>query len=106
MTSKGKTKDQLAAEVKKLQRQLEILKKKPSAGSSSKTTPVKKATSTSLILKDSKWESFFKNSTNIILVVDKKGMILDINRVTKGTRKEDVVGHSVYLFVGEQFRKE
>ncbi|CAN5455600.1 PAS domain S-box protein [soil metagenome] len=89
MTLSKKTKDELIAEVKKLQRKVELLQKKTST-SASKESPN---------LKDSKWESFFKNSLNTILIVDKKGTILDINKTEKGFKKQDVIGQNVYSFI-------
>ena len=99
MTLAKKTKDQLIAEVKKLQRKVVALSK---VEPKTKSPKVKIATPSSEILKESKWESFFKNSANIILVVDKKGIILDINKLAKGTKKESVIGKSSFYFLDKQ----
>ena len=69
MTLSKKTKSELILEVKKLQRKLDLSQKKQ-APKHSKSTPN---------LTDSKWDSFFKNSLNIILIVDKSGKILVLN---------------------------
>jgi len=89
---KNKTKIELIAELKKLQRKLVLLETKSS----------KKNESKELVLSTSHWNSFFKNSANIIVVVDKKGNILDINRVVKGLKKETVLGQSAYSFVAKE----
>lgn len=95
MTLSQKTKSQLILEVKKLQRKLDSVQK---------NRPLK--TSDSLrILKDTKWDSFFKNSLNIILVVDKSGKILDINRVAKASQKGNIIGKKVYSFVEKESSK-
>ena len=60
---KNKTKIELIAELKKLQRKLVLLETKKSTKNDSKE----------LVLSTSHWNSFFKNSANIIVVVDKKG---------------------------------
>lgn len=95
MTLSKKTKSELILEVKKLQRKLDLVQKKQ-APKHSKNIPT---------LTDSKWDSFFKNSLNIILVVDKSGKILDINRVASTTKKENVVGKKVYSFVEKEATK-
>ncbi|MBA3971048.1 MAG: PAS domain S-box protein, partial [Bacteroidetes bacterium] len=89
MTLSRKTKDELVAEVKKLQRKIDSLQKK------------KSETGPSFLpdLKDSKWESFFKNSLNVILIVDKKGKILDINKVENPFKREDIIGQKAVGFV-------
>ena len=95
MTISKKTKSELILEVKKLQRKLDLSQKKQALKYSKNT----------LTLKDSKWDSFFKNSLNIIIVVDKSGNILDINRVVNTTKKENVVGKKVYSFVEKEAAK-
>lgn len=51
---------------------------------------------------NSHWYSFFKNSKNIIFVVNKKIEILDINKLEKGFKKSNVIGKSALLFVSEE----
>ena len=89
MTLSKKTKSELIAEVKKLQRKIESVQKKKS-----NEPPVTLAD-----LKGSTWESFFKNSLNRIIVIDKTGRILDINKVERRIKKENIVGKKVYDFV-------
>ena len=95
MTISKKTKSELILEVKKLQRKLDLSQKKQALKYSKNT----------LTLTDSKWDSFFKNTLNIIIVVDKSGNILDINRVVNTTKKENVVGKKVYSFVEKEAAK-
>ncbi|HLC82272.1 MAG TPA: PAS domain S-box protein, partial [Bacteroidia bacterium] len=95
MTLSSKTKSELIIEVKKLQRKLDLVQKKHP----------QKLSHPSPTLKDTKWDSFFKNSLNIIIIVDRKGIILDINKVTKARKKEDVVGKSAYSFVAKDAEK-
>lgn len=95
MTLSSKTKSELILEVKKLQRKLDLVNKKQSS-----ISPAKHQS-----FKETKWDSFFKNSLNIILVVDKSGIILDINRVASTTKKENVVGKKVYSFVEKDSAK-
>lgn len=89
MTLSNKTKSQLIAEVKKLQRKLDLIEKKQP----SKAKPT---------LKDSTWESFFKNSLNIIAIVDRRGIILEINKVAERSKVENLVGKSAYKFVSKE----
>ncbi len=91
---KNKTKIELIAELKKLQRKLVLLETKKSTKNDSKE----------LVLSTSHWNSFFKNSANIIVVVDKKGIILDVNRVVKGLKKQNVIGTSAYDFVSKEHK--
>ncbi len=95
MTLSKKTRTELIAEVKKLQRKLDSVKK----------TKNVKSPQNVLNLKDSKWESFFKNSLNTIVIVNLAGKILDINKLSKGRKKEDVLGQSVYGFVAKEAAK-
>ncbi len=90
MTLSKKTKDQLIAEVKKLQRKVELLQKKQSDTSNFFGSPN---------LKSAEWDSFFKSSLNTIVIIDKKGIILDINKVAPGTKKENVIGKSAFGFI-------
>ena len=91
MTLSKKTKSELILEVKKLQRKLD-LSQKTQAPKKSKNIPT---------LTDSKWDSFFKNSPNIIVIINRKGIILDINKVSKTNKKENIVGKSAYSFVAK-----
>ncbi|HEY0030351.1 MAG TPA: PAS domain S-box protein [Bacteroidia bacterium] len=87
MTLSKKTKEQLVAEVKKLQKKIDLLQKRQS---------VAKAPTSSL--KDSRWESFFKNAVNSIIVINKKGEIVDINRLST---EKNVLGKSIYDLVAK-----
>ena len=95
MTLSKKTKQQLIAEVKKLQRKIELAKKNSPSNFSKDQS--------GLICP--KWDSYFKNSLNMILIVDRKGIILDINKVAKTSKKENIVGRSVYSFVVKEVAK-
>jgi PAS domain S-box-containing protein len=92
MTLSKKSKTELIAELKKLQRTIRSFEK-------SQTSENKHTLS---ILSDLKWQSFFRNSQNIILVVDRRGIILDINSETKQVKKKDIVGKSAYSFVSDE----
>lgn len=96
MTLSQKTKTKLILEVKKLQRKLDLVQKKT----------ILKSSHASAILTDTKWDSFFKNALNIILVVDKKGTILDINRVSRAHKKEEIIGKNAYSFVAKDAVKK
>ncbi|MCK6649364.1 MAG: PAS domain S-box protein, partial [Bacteroidia bacterium] len=93
---KNKTKIELIKEVEKLQRKLSSLEKK-------KPSPEKPAEH---LFKGHIWESFFKNSANFIVIVDKNGVILDINRIVKGLKRADVIGASAYDFVSDAERSK
>lgn len=95
MTLSKKTKNELVAEVKKLQRKIESLQKKELSDSATSFPN----------LKDSRWESFFRNALNIIVIVDKNGRILDINKVNKPATKNDRIGKKIYEFVDNGARK-
>jgi PAS domain S-box-containing protein len=47
-------------------------------------------------LKAKIWESFFRNSEKIIILVDTKANIIDINDVVKGIKKKELIGKSVF----------
>jgi len=91
MTLSKRSKAELVSEVKKLQKKLEALKKSKSPAGQKKTL----TTSSN----NDRWESLFKQSANLIILVDKKGCILDINRLEKGTKRENIIGKIVYSFV-------
>ncbi|MGZ4116430.1 MAG: PAS domain S-box protein, partial [Bacteroidia bacterium] len=91
-----KTKTELISEVKKLQKKVEHLQKKQ-ASPKARSQPS---------LKDSKWESFFKNSLNTIVVIDKKGVVLDINRASRGRTKGMIIGKSIYSFIAKEAVKD
>ena len=93
MTLSKKTKPQLIAEVKKLQQKLDLAQKN------------KKSHLPQTTLKDPKWESFFKNSLNIIAIVDRRGNILEINKVAERSKVENLVGKSAYKFVSKDAAK-
>jgi PAS domain S-box-containing protein len=81
MALSSKTKTQLIAEVKKLQRKLALTEKKKAA------SPIKKG---------SPWEAVFKHSGNTVIVTDKSLTILDINNTGKARKKQDVIGKKAY----------
>lgn len=95
MTISKKTKDELIAEVKKLQRKIEFLQK------SNCVEPAKSF----LNLNGSKWGLFFKNAPNTIVIINRKGVILDINKVPKSFKKKNIVGKKVYDFVAREATK-
>ncbi|MCW3084957.1 MAG: domain S-box [Bacteroidetes bacterium] len=88
MSLSRKTKEELIAEVKKLQRKVEQLTKKA-------VQPAKQD--------KKKWDSVFKHSANTVIVIDKGFKVLDINRVAKGGwTKKTVLGRSAYDFGSEE----
>ena len=90
MTLSKKTKTELVSEVKKLQRKIELLKKnKPLS-----QLPSAKDISNN----DSKWDYFLKNSLDII-IVDRKLVIQDTNKLAKKSKKENVVGKNIDFFL-------
>ena len=98
MTLSKKTKIELISEVKKLQRKIELLKKNKTSVPTQFETPTN-------IFKSTKWESYFAHSENTVVAVDSKGIILDINKLAKGTKKENVIGKSAYSFVDKETLK-
>jgi len=96
MTLSKKTKPQLIAEIKKLQRKFELLQKKQLEAGSYFGSPN---------LNSAEWSSFFKSSLNTIVIIDKKGIILDINKVAAPTKKENIIGKSVFGFVVKEATK-
>jgi PAS domain S-box-containing protein len=75
------TKAELLAEVKKLQRNLELVKKK------------KEASAPEIL-----WQAAMKFSANMVVVVDKNYVIVDINKVKKGYSKKDILGKKAFDF--------
>ncbi|MGQ0827020.1 MAG: PAS domain-containing protein [Bacteroidota bacterium] len=85
MASSQKTKNQLIAEVKKLQRKVRLLSQKKSSGSKKSSKEEKK------------WASVFKHSANTVVVIDKNMTIIDINQVSK----KKAIGRKAYEFSSE-----
>ena len=96
MTLSTKSKIELLAEIKKLERKLKLLSNIQNISANKPSLP----------LNDSKWESFFKNSVNTILVIDKKGIILDINRTSSPSAKQKILGRTAYDFVEKSALKK
>lgn len=84
MLLSAKTKAQLIAEVKKLQRKLDAAEKKK-----------KPAT----LKKESPWQASFNYSANTVVAVDRNFVVLDVNQTSKGRSKKDVIGKKAYDFV-------
>ena len=84
-----KTKQELISEVKKLRKSLDLLQKK-------KISPEQKTQD--FLIKNFKWDTFYKNASNIIIVLNTKAIVLDINKVVKGSNKNKIIGQSAYLF--------
>jgi len=91
MTLAKKSKVELIAELKKLQRKIRSFEK-------SQTAENKHPHS---LLSNVKWQSFFRNSSNITVVVDRKGIILDMNSETKQVKKKYLIGKSAFSFVSD-----
>ena len=89
MTLAKKSKVELIAELKKLQRKIRSYEKSQTA---EKTHPYS-------LLSNVKWQSFFRKSQNITVVVDRKGIILDMNSETKQVKKKDLIGKSAFSIV-------
>jgi PAS domain S-box-containing protein len=87
-----KSKAELITELKKLQRKISSLEKK---------NKPEKYYSDSLS-NDLKWHSFLKDSQNVVFVVDRKGIILDINTGTKHIKKKDIIGKNAFSFFANQ----
>lgn len=84
----------LNAEIQKLRKELLVLKNQN-----------KNNNNVDAFLHSSRWKSFFKNSKNVILVVNKKLEILDINRVIHPKGKKAVIGKSALVFVSPDSQK-
>lgn len=52
-----------------------------------------------------KWRSLVKNAPNIIMILDRKGIILFINHTVSGFTPEQVIGMSQYGFINPEYRK-
>ena len=87
MASSEKTKAELAAEVKKLQRKIKLSEKKKSA---SKKQTISKT--------DKPWSTLFKHSANTLAIIDKNLIIIDIN---KNNRKKAIGLKAYYSVKGE-----
>lgn len=99
MSAKQKTKTELENEVKKLQKIIAGLKK----SSPSKSNSSKKSSAPSF--KNTNLTSLLNNLNNIVIMMDKSGKILDINKTEKGIKKSDVIGANGFAFVeGESLR--
>jgi len=91
MPLKKENTTKLKSEIKKLQKEVLLLKKA--------------AEQKSILLEKSQWESFFKYSKNTILVINSKLQILDINRVIKGLNKKKLIGKNALFFVMPESQK-
>ena len=78
------------------------LNKRQKKNSSSEKTPTSENNKYNSPFSDLKWHSFFKHSHNVILVVDRKGNIIDINTETKQVKKKDIIGKSAFSFIDNQ----
>lgn len=88
MSLSEKTKAELLAEVKKLQRKVETLQKK--AAAPAKAPKIKEK---------QEWDAVFRHSANTVIVVDKAFKVVDINKAAKGGwKKTEVIGQSAYAF--------
>ncbi|MCX6295166.1 MAG: PAS domain S-box protein [Bacteroidetes bacterium] len=81
--------------MKKLQRKVLLLEQKKQEV----TAKVKKTSAP----KDSKWDSYFKNSEHTILVLDKKGNIIDNNDLIHSARRNEIIGQSAYKFIEKEY---
>lgn len=84
-------------------------KKAPAVKSVRKKTPLKKISESQQTINffaDDAWKNFFKNSSNIVSIVDRKNRILDINRVMKGFQRASVIGSDTLSFIEVSFRKQ
>lgn len=77
MSLNSKTRAELIAEVKKLQRKLE---------------QGDKVTKKQVPLSGKVWTSLFKHSANTVAIVDKDLKVVDVNMVSKGRSKSDIIG--------------
>ncbi len=84
------------AEVKKLRSKSDVLKK----------TRTEQKSKSPLPAKEPKWDSFLKYSDHIILLLDKKGNIIDSNEYLKGDKNENILGTSAYRFFSKVSEKK
>lgn len=96
MTLSKKTKPELIAEVQKLQHKISLLQNRQDTQIRNKSKSVF----------ESNFMSFLKHSNNFIVLVDRNGVILDINKTEPGINKEDAIGHNMFLFVTPESSKE
>ncbi len=98
MAPSKKTSAELLAEIKKLQEEIKLLKKKETLSSKKTKSPDAPATS--------KWESLLEYSENIILVLDKKSNIINSNQVLNKNKKETIIGKSAFEFFSKDSEKK
>lgn len=91
MPFKNLSKRELISQIKKLQRQLKTIEENNTIGGN--------LLNTKEII-----NSFYKNSINIISIIDVNAKILDINRVLKGYKKQDTIGKSMYDYVAPEYK--
>ncbi|HEX8515087.1 MAG TPA: PAS domain S-box protein [Bacteroidia bacterium] len=91
MPLSSKTKSELIAELKKLQRRLDSKNRDKATVSKKKVAGVP-------------WLSVFKHSGNTVAVVDHKLNILDVNKTGKGRKKSDVLGKKAFDLVFPESR--
>ncbi len=100
MTDAQKTKEQLLAELEALRKQLaELQSGAPAQNSSGQSGPLGAALKAS----EGKWRSIAETSPDHIMTLDLDGTITYINRTVWDLNKDDVIGTSVYRYVGEEF---
>ncbi len=88
---------ELITEVKQLQDKMELLK-------NSKAEEIK--SQSQRILQDSNLMSFLKHSKHFILIVDENRNVIDINRVHKQLRKEDIIGNSIFSLITDESKEK
>jgi len=70
---------------------------------SSRNVTARKKAEEELAEREAYWRALVENAPDHILTVDKDGVITSLNRSVAGIAVEDVVGHTVYDFVREEY---
>lgn len=90
MQAISKSKTVLIAEIQKLKQEITQLNKKQLTEKQS-ATPL--------------WKSYFKKNSNFILVLNKEGVIIDINNTSKKYNKTALVGTSILKYIDKPTQK-
>ena len=70
---------------------------------SSRNVTARKKAEEELAEREAYWRALVENAPDHILTVDKDGVITSLNRSVSGIAVDDVVGHTVYDFVREEY---
>lgn len=93
-----KSREELIKEITDLQNQLQLLRKKENKSVNKNEHNLPYA--------EELWKSFFSNSENQIIIINKEGTIISTNVIPEGGKEPEVIGMSAYDFIFPEYISE